>query len=359
MIKMVENSLIVRMANEFAQQAPYQLNTRTHYLFWHFLTHIDPFSTEIDDVVIPIRDIRDLLIANANQSLEKHTIHWGSFKEEVEQCVAELKSYVVLRPSQDGIEENGEIVNEPISIFRDITAVRESDGKASYRFTVDPKMKGSLYALAHKYVSFQLLKDVRVKNKYACRLYPALKSRADSQKKYKDVPIFELTISELRQLLVLGNSKYNKSYDLKRYVIEEAINDINENSDIRVWPTYITKGRKLIGVRFNISVSRYNSQQLSLSLSEKGDKYYIYLKRTAKKKYSEIDLKEFIAFYPDQYSSIVEAAKESWKTFNNETNGKIENIDPTIVQGWIEGTTRTYIVDFVRQELDLMKANNN
>lgn len=359
MIKMVENSLIVRMANEFAQQAPYQLNTRTHYLFWHFLTHIDPFSTEVDDVVIPIRDIRDLLIANSNQSLEERNIHWGSFKEEVEQCVAELKSYVVLRPSPDGIEENGEIVNEPISIFRDITAVRESEGRASYRFTVDPKMKGSLYALAHKYVSFQLLKDVRVKNKYACRLYPALKSRADSQRKYKDVPIFELSIAELRQLLVLGNSKYNKSYDLKRYVIEEAINDINENSDIRVWPTYLNKGRKLVGVRFNISVSRYNSQQLSLSLSEKGDKYYTYLKRTAKKKYSDIDLKEFIAFFPDQYSSIVKTAEETWKLYDDDTGKKLKNIEPAIVQGWIEGTIRTSILDFVQQELDLVDANNN
>lgn len=359
MIKMVESSLMVRMDNEFAQQAPYQLNTRTHYLFWHFLTHIDPFSTEINDVVIPIRDIRDLLIANSNKQAGANVIHWGSFKEEVEQCVAELKSYVVLRPSQDGIEENGEIVNEPVSIFRDITAVRESNGKASYKFTVDPKMKGSLYALAHKYVSFQLLKDVRVKNKYACRLYPALKSRADSQRKHKDVPIFELTIPELRQLLVLGKDKYSKSYDLKRYVIEEAIDDINKNSDIRVWPTYINKGRKLVGIRFNISVSKYNSQQLSLSLSEKGNKYHKYLKRTVKKKYSDIDLKEFIAFYPNQYSSIVKSAEETWNRYNNEIEGKIKNIDPTIVQGWIDGTVRTYIVDFLRQELDLMDANNN
>jgi plasmid replication initiation protein len=287
---------------------------------------------KVDDVVIPIRDIRDLLIANSNQPGENRITHWGNFKEEVEQCVAELKSYVVLRPSEDGIEENGETVNEPVSIFRDIDAVRDNQGAASYKFVVDPKMKGSLFALAHKYVTFQLLKDVRVKNKYACRLYPALKSRADSQKKYKDVPIFELSIADLRQLLVLGENKYSKSYDLKRYVVEEAIDDINANSDIRVWPTYVTKGRKLTGVRFNISVSKYNHSQLSLSIQE------------------------FIAFYPDQYPIIVEAATVSWKEYGKEAGDSYATISPSIIQDWVDGTVKTFILDFVKQELDLVGA---
>jgi plasmid replication initiation protein len=347
----VENSLIVRMANDFAQQAPYQLNTRTHYLFWHFLTHIDPFSMKVDDVVIPIRDIRNLLIANAGGN--EATTHWGNFKEEVEKCVAELKSYVVLRPSESGVEEDGLIVNEPVSIFRDITAVRENDGPASYKFRVDPKMEGSLFALAHKYVSFQLLKDVRVSNKYACRLYPALKSRADSQKKYKDIPIFELTIDALRTLLVLGDSKYTKSYDLKRYVIEAAVDDINENSDIRVWPTYINKGRKLVGVRFNISASKYNYSQLALSLTEKDDRYLKYLKRTIKKKYSEIDLKEFIAFYPDQFPIIQKAAKAEWNKYADDFGDELKKVPESVLSDWLDGTVRTYVKDFLKGEWEM------
>jgi|GEM_PF-2871280 plasmid replication initiation protein len=347
----VENSLIVRMANDFAQQAPYQLNTRTHYLFWHFLTHIDPFSKKVDDVVIPIRDIRNLLIANSGGN--ESTTHWGNFKEEVEKCVAELKSYVVLRPSESGVEEDGQVVNEPVSIFRDITAVRENEGPASYKFRVDPKMEGSLFALAHKYVSFQLLKDVRVSNKYACRLYPALKSRADSQKKYKDIPIFELTIDELRTLLVLGDKKYTKSYDLKRYVIEAAVDDINENSDIRVWPTYINKGRKLVGVRFNISASKYNYSQLALSLAEKDDKYLKYLKRTIKKKYSELDLKEFIAIYPDQFPIIQKAAEAEWKKYEDDFGDSIKAVSATVLADWLDGTVRTYVKDFLKGEWEM------
>jgi plasmid replication initiation protein len=347
----VENSLIVRMANDFAQQAPYQLNTRTHYLFWHFLTHIDPFSKKVDDVVIPIRDIRNLLIANSGGN--ESTTHWGNFKEEVEKCVAELKSYVVLRPSESGVEEDGQVVNEPVSIFRDITAVRENEGPASYKFRVDPKMEGSLFALAHKYVSFQLLKDVRVSTKYACRLYPALKSRADSQKKYKDIPIFELTIDELRALLVLGDKKYTKSYDLKRYVIEASVDDINENSDIRVWPTYINKGRKLVGVRFNISASKYNYSQLALSLAEKDDKYLKYLKRTIKKKYSELDLKEFIAFYPDQFPVIQKAAEDEWKKYEDDFGDSIKAVSATVSADWLDGTVRTYVKDFLNGEWEM------
>jgi plasmid replication initiation protein len=347
----VENSLIVRMANDFAQQAPYQLNTRTHYLFWHFLTHIDPFSNKVDDVVIPIRDIRNLLIANSGGN--ESTTHWGNFKEEVEKCVAELKSYVVLRPSESGVEEDGQVVNEPVSIFRDITAVRENEGPASYKFRVDPKMEGSLFALAHKYVSFQLLKDVRVSTKYACRLYPALKSRADSQKKYKDIPIFELTIDELRALLVLGDKKYTKSYDLKRYVIEASVDDINENSDIRVWPTYINKGRKLVRVRFNISASKYNYSQLALSLAEKDDKYLKYLKRTIKKKYSELDLKEFIAFYPDQFPVIKKAAEDEWKKYEDDFGDSIKAVSATVSADWLDGTVRTYVKDFLNGEWEM------
>ena len=358
MIPVVEQSLMVRMANDFAQQAPYQLNTRTHYLFWYYLSRIDPFLTEVDDVVIPIKDIRDLLIANSTFRSGNNVKHWGNFKEEVEQSVLQLKEYAILMPSANEVKEGGEIVNEPVSIFTSITAVREGDGPASYKFVVDPRMKGHLYALAHKYVSFQLLKNVRVKHKYACRLYPALKSRADSQRKYKSVPMMKFALKDFRQLLMIPDGKYTKSYDFKRYVITKAIEDINDNSDVRVWVDYNTKGRKLTGIEFYIVTSKYNNlDQLSLKL-HRDDKTVSFLKRNVTKQFYDLNIKEFVAFYPRQYPLLKMRAEKHWIEIDEKSDGAIRNgRHKNQWNNWIEASTKSYMLDFIKQELDIFESD--
>jgi len=100
-------------------------------------------------------------------------------------------------------------------------------------------------------------------------------------------------------------------------------------------------------------VSKYNYSQLALSLAEKDDKYLKYLKRTIKKKYSELDLKEFIAFYPDQFPVIQKAAEDEWKKYEDDFGDSMKAVSATVLADWLDGTVRTYVKDFLKGEWEM------
>lgn len=349
----MDKRLTVRIENQFAQKAPYKLHTRSHILLYYFLSQIDAFSEEIDDVVIPIRDIETQFKYFANSDRDTNTpTHWGNFKKEVETSIRELKSCTTLLPSQDRVEKDGILVNEPVSIFSQIKAVYDASNRAAYKFKIDPRMRGFLYNLAQQYyLQFQLEGDVKLSNNYSWRLYVALKSRANSQKKYTQYPFYELSLSQIRDLLQIDSEKYTKSYDFKRYVIEKALDDINKNSDIRCWEEYLTKGRTLIGVRLHISLSKYNRDQLNFSLKNEKDQSYKVLQKISKQRFGNINMKEFIAHFPKEYKNILQKVnKDFLEFFENIPEGKTK-FDKTTIKNWKEGHIRSQILELARSEL--------
>lgn len=355
----MDKKLIVRIENKFAQKAPYKLHTRSHVLLYYFLSQIDAFSDQVDDVVIPIKDIETQFkdFANSNAPSEKPT-HWGNFKKEVETSILELKSCTTLLPSENKVQKDGITVNDPVSIFQDIKSVYDHSGRAAYKFKIDPRMKGFLYNLAQEYyLQFQLREDVKLSNKHSWRLYVALKSRANSQRKYTQFPYYELTLVQLRELLKLDDDKYTKSYDFKRYVVENALEDINKNSDIRCWEEYLTKGRTLTGVRFHISLSKYNRNQLNLSLMDKKDNSYKILKKISKQNYRKLNLKEFVAHFPSVYKNIVQEVDEKFVEFMDENIKGKPKFDKAILDSWKDGQVRNEIIEFARNELLLFKKS--
>ncbi len=347
--------LIVKIENEFAQYSPYKLKTRTHSLFYFLLSQIDTLATNIDDVVVSVKDIETHLKNSANTSRKPNQIvHWGNFKEEVQPFIQELKSCTTMLPSKNEVKYKGALLPEPVTIFKKIVPVYNTQGQPSYKFTIDPQMKGFLYDFA-SYVQFQLNADVRLSNNYAWRLYIALKSRAASQAKYRKYTYFERTISQIRELLAVPSDSYTASYDFKRYVIEKALEDINKNSDVRCWFEPITKGRTLTGIKFHISLSKYNRHQLHLSLKDKKEVFYSYLKKISKLKYDKINAKEFISYFPDEYSVITSQVEKEFNNFEIYTEGG--NITPKILQTWKEGHIKNHILDFAREEIKLYEDN--
>ena len=85
-------------------------------------------------------------------------------------------------------------------------------------------------------------------SKYAIRLYEVCRSylydkRGSFRHRYE--------INELRQ--VLDCEMYTDFRDFRRRVLDVAIKDINENSDMVVSYNKLTKGRQVVGIEFSIS----------------------------------------------------------------------------------------------------------
>ena len=85
-----------------------------------------------------------------------------------------------------------------------------------------------------------------MKSQYSIRLYELLKS-------YKIQVTKTFTIEEFKKLLMIEDIKsYNRFPSLKQKVLEPAMKEINEYTDIDVSYREILKGRKVIKLEFHI-----------------------------------------------------------------------------------------------------------
>ena len=59
----------------------------------------------------------------------------------------------------------------------------------------------------------------------------------------------ELTLEEIRSMFCFSDTEYKKSNDLKRFVIEPALKEINEQTDLSITDTqFLKKGRSIHSV---------------------------------------------------------------------------------------------------------------
>jgi len=80
---------------------------------------------------------------------------------------------------------------------------------------------------------------------YALRLYELIIQWSSTKK----TPIFE--ISDFRSKLGVSDTEYTRMYDFKKYVLDLAVKQINENTDIHVQYEQHKNGRTICGFSFS------------------------------------------------------------------------------------------------------------
>ena len=95
------------------------------------------------------------------------------------------------------------------------------------------------------YTKFKIGIALSLRGAHALHFYELLKQ-------YEAIGCRDLTIDDLREKFELQN-KYKLFNNLKIRVIEPSIKEINEHTDLSVSYTQITKGRKVIALRFSIT----------------------------------------------------------------------------------------------------------
>lgn len=111
------------------------------------------------------------------------------------------------------------------------------------KIRLDDEMRPYLLQLQNRFTSYELLYTLAMKSQYSIRLYELLKSYEYLHKK-----LFK--IEEFKQLLSAEN--YIRFPDLKRYVLDIAMREINDLSDITVTYEIIKEGRRYAKLDFSI-----------------------------------------------------------------------------------------------------------
>lgn len=81
----------------------------------------------------------------------------------------------------------------------------------------------------------------------------------------------ELSLENIKALTDIGEKKYDRWVDFRRYVLDKIIEEINERTSLKLEYDTIKKGRPIVGVRFKIT-SRH-SEVISPQINEKTQIY--------------------------------------------------------------------------------------
>lgn len=126
--------------------------------------------------------------------------------------------------------------------FRWVDRVRYWDGEAKVTLSFSQWVIPYLTLLHQQFTTYELKQVAQLKTAYAIRFYELLAQFLKTGERH-------ISLARLRELLEL-TKQYERFYDLKKYVIEPSVNEINNLTNIIVEWDVIKKGRTITGLLF-------------------------------------------------------------------------------------------------------------
>lgn len=126
--------------------------------------------------------------------------------------------------------------------FRWVDGVKYWDGEAKVTLSFSRWIIPYLTLLHQQFTTYELKQVSRLNTAYAIRFYELLMQFIKTGERY-------ISLEKLRELLELKD-QYSRFYDLKKYIIDPSIVDINEKTNLTVEWDVIKKGRNITGLMF-------------------------------------------------------------------------------------------------------------
>lgn len=132
----------------------------------------------------------------------------------------------------------------------------EDEGIVTFRFA--DEIIPMLVELERNFTTYAIEQVANLSSRYAMRLYEFFIRSVD---KKKEKGYLVITLDELRFRLGLLPEEYARMYDFKRYVLDYAIKEINEHTNIEVSYTQQKRGKFISGFTFNIVMKPQDQKQ--------------------------------------------------------------------------------------------------
>lgn len=131
-------------------------------------------------------------------------------------------------------------------LCRWLSKIKTNKKSGTARVELDRDMVPYLFDLGQKFTQYQLFNILAMKSAFSVRIYELMKSYAFQKSK-----TFE--VAELKRLLMVEDVKSYKEFaPFRQKVLEKAQEEINELTDLNIYFEPITKGRKVIKIKFRI-----------------------------------------------------------------------------------------------------------
>lgn len=172
------------------------------------------------------------------------TIHANKYAEVFN--VDKKSAYDVLKSGADGLigksfryYENNKLSK---SNWVDTVAYVENGGFIEIKFT--SKVVAFISELERRFTSYEISQVANLKNRYSIRLYESLIQ-------YRSTGKLNISLNDLRLRLGLLENEYYQMSMFKKRVLDLAVSQINEHTDITVKYEQVKTGRTIVGFKFS------------------------------------------------------------------------------------------------------------
>jgi len=201
--------------------AKYKLTLNEQKLVFYAITKIDRDRERFDLIDFNITEFTELLGTTNERFTEIREIAEGLMDKKIEI-----------------ITENS------IIITRWLDSIEYTRNTGTIELEFSTKLIPYLLQLKGHFTKYELQNIVHFKNKYSIRLYELLKQ-------YETIGKREFELDDLKQLLGCEDM-YNEFKHFNNDVLKKTIKEINTYTDVTVNYEKVTKGRKVVGLKFTV-----------------------------------------------------------------------------------------------------------
>jgi len=211
--------------NQIIQRSRYALSTQEQKIVLYLITKIRPDDTELDLYELKIKDFCE--VCGIDETSGKN--YW-----DLKKAVKGLADKSIWVTLDNGLE----------TIVRWIERPYIDRKSGTIKIKLDELMRPYLLQLKEHFTAYNLYYTLAMKSKYSIRIYELLKS-------YENLSECEFEIEELKKML--SAEKYGMYKDFRVKVIDIAVREINDFSDISIAYRIQKKGKKADKIRFKVT----------------------------------------------------------------------------------------------------------
>lgn len=155
--------------------------------------------------------------------------------------------------SYQSLSEKGNVINHK---SRWVSEVAYIDNEAVVRLIFAPAIVPLITRLEEQFTKYEIQQISNLTSAYAVRLYEILIAWRSTGK----TPL--ITLYDFRQKIGVLDTEYKRMYDFKKYVLDIALKQVNEHTDITVKVEQHKTGRSITGFSFSFKRKKSATQSV-------------------------------------------------------------------------------------------------
>ena len=194
----------------------------------------------------------DPLTVHAESYINQFSVHrntaYQALKDACDDLFARQFSY-------QSISEKGNIINHK---SRWVSEVAYIDNEAVVRLIFAPAIVPLITKLEEQFTKYEMQQISNLTSAYAVRLYELLFAWRSTRK----TPL--ITMHDFRKKIGVLDTEYKRMYDFKKYVLNIALKQVNEHTDIIVKVEQHKTGRSISGFSFSFTQKKVIDQTIEI-----------------------------------------------------------------------------------------------